>query len=125
MSLISAADRERLQADFAALTAPVRLLFFTQTFDCDTCTQARQIIDDYKMRKRNRLVGTLARGSRFLHVVPDDPRMQHHIIVPPPKDVGRPANEGDKVVVEILAWQDRHSSPEGEIVEVLGAPDAP
>ncbi len=75
-------------------------------------------------RKRSRVVGTLARGKRFLHVVPDDPRMQHHIIVPPPKDVGRPAHEGDKVVVEILAWQDRHSSPEGEIVEVLGAPDA-
>ncbi len=74
-------------------------------------------------RKRMRVVGTLARGPRFLHVVPDDPRMQHHIVVPPPKDVGRPAQEGDKVVVEILAWEDRHSSPEGEVIEVLGAPD--
>lgn len=75
-------------------------------------------------RKRTRLVGTLAQGARFLHVVPDDPRLQHHIIVPPPKDVGRPARVGDKVVVEILAWTDRHSSPEGEVVEVLGPPDA-
>jgi ribonuclease R len=74
-------------------------------------------------RKRNRLVGTLARGKRFLHVVPDDPRMQHQVIVPEPKDVGRPAQLGDKVVVEILSWHDRYSSPEGEIVEVLGAPD--
>ncbi len=75
-------------------------------------------------RKRTRIVGTLAQGKRFLHVVPDDPRMQHHIVVPPPKDVGRPARIGDKVVVEILAWLDRHASPEGEVVEVLGAPDA-
>ncbi len=75
-------------------------------------------------RKRNRLVGTLAQGARFLHVVPDDPRMQHHIVVPPPKDVGRPARVGDKVVAEILAWPDRHASPEGEVVEVLGPPDA-
>lgn len=74
-------------------------------------------------RKRTKLVGTLARGQRFLHVVPDDPRMQHQVIVPEPKDVGRPAQIGDKVVVEILSWQDRYSSPEGEIVEVLGAPD--
>lgn len=75
-------------------------------------------------RKRTRVVGTLAQGRRFLHVVPDDPRMQHHIVVPPPKDVGRPARLGDKVVAEILAWPDRHASPEGEVVEVLGAPDA-
>jgi ribonuclease R len=74
-------------------------------------------------RKRSRIVGTLAQGQRFMHVVPDDPRMQHNVVVPPPKDVGRPAQIGDKVVVEILAWEDRHSSPEGEIIEVLGPPD--
>ena len=74
-------------------------------------------------RKRTRIVGTLAQGQRFHHVIPDDPRLQHHIVVPPPKDVGRPAQLGDKVVVEILAWENRHSSPEGEIIEVLGAPD--
>ena len=28
------------------MTAPVRLLFFTQTLDCETCLQARQIIDE-------------------------------------------------------------------------------
>ena len=28
------------------MTAPVRLLFFTQTIDCDTCVQARQVIDE-------------------------------------------------------------------------------
>jgi len=46
MSLISPADQERLRADFAAMTAPVRLLFFTQTIDCETCFQARQILDE-------------------------------------------------------------------------------
>jgi ribonuclease R len=74
-------------------------------------------------RKRSRIVGTLAKGKHLFHVVPDDPRMQHQVVVPEPKDVGRKAQIGDKVVVEILSWQDRFSSPEGEIVEVLGAPD--
>jgi ribonuclease R len=74
-------------------------------------------------RKRTRVVGTLTQGKRFLHVIPDDPRMQHQIVVPEPRDTGRPARHGDKVVVEILTWLDRYSSPEGEVVEVLGPPD--
>jgi ribonuclease R len=75
-------------------------------------------------RKRTQFVGTLQRGRQFLHVTPDDPRLPSSVMVPEPRDVGRPANVGDKVVVEILAWESSHSSPEGEIVEVLGAPDA-
>ena len=46
MSLISDSDRERLRTDFAAMTSPVKLLFFTQTLDCETCLQARQVIDE-------------------------------------------------------------------------------
>lgn len=75
-------------------------------------------------RKRTQIVGTLAQGRNSLYVIPDDPRMPHDIYVPPAKDVGRPARVGDKVVVELKEWESRHTSPEGEIVEVLGAPDA-
>src|ERR1019366_2772736 len=59
----------------------------------------------------------------FLYVIPDDPRIPHDIYVVPPRDVGRPANLGDKVVVELREWESRHTNPEGEIIEVLGAPD--
>src|SRR5260370_1121728 len=75
-------------------------------------------------RKRTQIVGTLQRGREFLYVIPDDPRMPHDIYVPPPRDVGRPANVGDKVVVELQEWESRHTNPEGEIIEVLGLPDA-
>ena len=75
-------------------------------------------------RKRTQIVGTLAQGRNSLYVIPDDPRMPHDIYVPPAKDVGRPARVGDKVVVELGEWESRHTSPEGEIVEVLGSPDA-
>ena len=75
-------------------------------------------------RRRTRIVGTLQRGRQFLYVIPDDPRIPHDIYVPEPRDVGRPARVGDKVVVELRAWESRHTNPEGEVVEVLGAPDA-
>jgi ribonuclease R len=71
-------------------------------------------------RRRLQIVGTLRQSKQFLHVTPDDPRLQHDITVPEPKDLGRPARVGDKVVVELREWESRHSSPEGVITEVLG-----
>lgn len=75
-------------------------------------------------RRRSQVVGTLKRGAQFLRVVPDDPRMTHDILVPAPRDVGRPARDGDKVVVELGKWDSPHASPQGTIVEVLGPPTA-
>jgi ribonuclease R len=75
-------------------------------------------------RARTQIVGTLQRSKQFLFVIPDDPRIPHDIYVPPPRDTGRPANIGDKVVVELHAWESRHTNPEGEIIEVLGPSDA-
>jgi ribonuclease R len=74
-------------------------------------------------RARTRMVGTLQRSKQFLFVIPDDPRIPHDIYVAPARDTGRLANIGDKVVVELRAWESRHTNPEGEIIEVLGPPD--
>jgi glutaredoxin-like protein len=46
MALISSSDQERLRESFGSMTRPVRLLFFTQTLDCETCLQTRQILDE-------------------------------------------------------------------------------
>ena len=46
MGLIAPADQEQLRETFPAMTRPVRLLFFTQTLDCETCLQTRQILDE-------------------------------------------------------------------------------
>lgn len=46
MSLLSSADQDRLRDDFSKMTGAVRLLFFTQTFGCETCQQARAIVDE-------------------------------------------------------------------------------
>jgi ribonuclease R len=74
-------------------------------------------------RHRTNIVGTLRRRRQYLYVTPDDPRIPHDIYVPEPRDVGRPAHVDDKVVVELREWESRNSNPEGEIIEVLGAPD--
>ena len=46
MALLSPADQQKLREAFDEMTSPVRLLFFTQTLDCDTCLQTRQILDE-------------------------------------------------------------------------------
>lgn len=74
-------------------------------------------------RKRSQFVGTLMVTKQALFVKPDDPRLPAAVMVPPPKDVGRKANPGDKVVVELTAWESASTPPEGEVIEVLGPPD--
>lgn len=44
MALLSSTDQARLREDFSHMTRPVRLLFFTQTFGCETCAQAKSIV---------------------------------------------------------------------------------
>jgi alkyl hydroperoxide reductase subunit AhpF len=46
MALISPADQERLREAFSEMARSVRLLFFTQTLDCETCLQTRLILDE-------------------------------------------------------------------------------
>ena len=46
MALLAPADQEKLRASFDEMTSPVRLLFFTQALDCDTCGQTREILDE-------------------------------------------------------------------------------
>ena len=46
MPLISTSDQQKLREAFADMTRPVRLVFFTQTLDCDTCVETRQILDE-------------------------------------------------------------------------------
>ena len=78
-------------------------------------------------RKRTNITGTLKRGRHTYYVIPDDPRIIQDILVTDPKNSGlRPIpNRGDKVVVKLLDWKQRHLNPEGEIIEVLGRTHEP
>jgi alkyl hydroperoxide reductase subunit AhpF len=46
MSLLSPADQEKLRESFDHMTSPVRVLFFTQTLDCEPCVETRRILDE-------------------------------------------------------------------------------
>ena len=46
MSLLSPADQAKLRESFDEMSGSVRLLFFTQTLDCEPCLQTRQILDE-------------------------------------------------------------------------------
>jgi alkyl hydroperoxide reductase subunit AhpF len=46
MPLLSSGDQEKLRTALGEMTRPVRLLFFSQTLDCETCPAARQILDE-------------------------------------------------------------------------------
>jgi hypothetical protein len=46
MSLVSPSDQQKLRELFGTMTRSVRLLFFTQTLECETCPETRQILDE-------------------------------------------------------------------------------
>ena len=78
-------------------------------------------------RARITIPGTLEQAKHANYVIPDDPRIIHDILVPDPKNSGlKPIPKvGDKVVVKMLEWKQRHLNPEGEIIEVLGRTHEP
>jgi ribonuclease R len=75
-------------------------------------------------RASDTIVGTLQKSKAFFYVVADDPRFVHNLYVPEPKSPLK-ARVGDKVVAKLEAWPSRHVNPEGRVIEVLGAADAP
>ena len=46
MALLSPADEQKLRDAFNEMTSPVRLLFFTQSLECEMCPQTKQILDE-------------------------------------------------------------------------------
>jgi alkyl hydroperoxide reductase subunit AhpF len=46
MSILSPSDAARVRDMLAGMTSPVRLVFFTQTLNCDTCEPAKQILNE-------------------------------------------------------------------------------
>jgi len=78
-------------------------------------------------RARDTLTGTLRREHQFWHVVPDDPRIVQDILVAEPgrTEVFPPPKPGDKVLVRLQEWTQRHLNPVGEIIENLGVTHTP
>ncbi len=78
-------------------------------------------------RARTTITGNLQRSRVLFFVEPDDPRLVHDIAVPDPatSTIKPVPSIGDKVLVRLDEWTQRHVNPEGEIIEVLGRTHAP
>ncbi len=72
-------------------------------------------------RSGRALVGTLRRTPRFFYVVPIDPAYARDFYVADPKG----AAVGDRVVIQFSEWENRHVSPEADILEVIGPATEP
>ena len=73
-------------------------------------------------RGHEKIVGKLSLSKKCAYVSPDDVKFGTDIYVPINKIQG--ANDGDKVVVKITKYYSNPKQcPDGEIIEVLGAPD--
>jgi len=74
-------------------------------------------------RGLRRIVGRLRIEGGIGFVTPDNQRLHHEVIVPPP-GLGE-GKTGEIVVAEVVDFPTRHSEPVGKIVEVLGEHLAP
>ncbi len=75
-------------------------------------------------RANTTLTGVFQRSRDFHFVVPDDPRIGRDIYVNLARSPVRP-KVGDRVVVDLHAWENRHVNPEGKLLEVIGPSDDP
>lgn len=71
-------------------------------------------------RHKTEFVGVLQLNNNFGFVVPDDYKMYADIFVAK-KDLNK-AQNGDKVVAELLEWPDNSKNPFGKITNVIGKP---
>ncbi len=75
---------------------------------------------DILERRKERFVGVIERGKNFAFLIPDGKFIPFDIFIPPGELEG--ATNGDKAIVKITRWPSRSKSPEGKVIEVLGAP---
>lgn len=69
-------------------------------------------------RANTTIVGTYEKNKNFGFVIPDNKKIHQDVFIPKGEDKG--AKTGMKVVVRITKWPEGTTTPEGEIIEVLG-----
>ena len=71
-------------------------------------------------RKRTQFIGIIQKTKNFAFVVIEDKKIKTDFFIPS-DNIGE-ANDGDKVLVELLEWKKQDLSPIGKIVKVFGEP---
>ncbi|GGB00029.1 ribonuclease R [Macrococcus hajekii] len=81
------------------------------------------VIKEIKERAITQVVGTYTEAKHFGFVLPDDKRITQDIFIPKNRNLG--AVEGHKVLVELTAYPDGTSNPEGHVTAILGHKNDP
>lgn len=81
------------------------------------------IIKEIIHRAITTVVGTYTEAKHFGFVLPDDKRITQDIFIPKKRNLG--AVEGHKVLVELTAYPDGSSNPEGHVTAILGHKNDP
>ena len=81
------------------------------------------VIKEIKERAITQVVGTYTEAKHFGFVLPDDKRITQDIFIPKNQNLG--AVEGHKVLVELTAYPDGTSNPEGHVTTILGHKNDP
>lgn len=71
-------------------------------------------------RKKTQFIGIIQKTKNFAFVVIEDKKIKTDFFIPS-DNIGE-ANDGDKVLVELLEWKKQDISPIGKIVKVFGEP---
>ena len=72
-------------------------------------------------RARKNIVGTFQQGKYWSTVVADDLKIHRDFYIAPEDTLD--AINGQKVVINLIEWEDEHTNPVGKVVEILGDPD--
>jgi ribonuclease R len=75
-------------------------------------------VDKIITAAKRRFVGTVDKRNNTCFVKADDPKMYTDIFIPPKES--EKLNNGDKIQVEIVSWDDPQKSPLGAIVQKIG-----
>ncbi len=84
--------------------------------------ESASVIKVIERAPRN-IVGVFHRTRTMMYVQPDNPRIHRDIYIPP--DVTMDAEEGEKVVAQLVGWENQYQNPEGKIIERIGFPGEP
>ncbi len=77
-------------------------------------------------RGESSMVGTYRERGKFKYVEPDFSGFPNTMeLVAAENDISGGAKKGQRVVVELISWDNKHAIPVGKIIEVLGWPDDP
>src|SRR5262245_37030897 len=101
MGLISPADQERLREMFGVMTRKVHLVFFTQSLDCETCPQTRQILEELPILSDKIVVDEV-------NLVLDAPRAKQYAV--------------ERVPAIALTYENGQDGPHDTRIRFLGTP---